>query len=58
MLKPNDNVRIKFQEKWKRKGMILKKLPQPRSCLLKSEQGLIIKRNRRHLLKTQEKTTQ
>ena len=45
MLKPNDRVGIKFQGKWKRKGMILKKLQQPRSYLVKTEQGLIMKRN-------------
>ena len=31
MLKTNDKVRIKFQEKRKRKGRILKKLQQPKS---------------------------
>ena len=46
MLKPNYEVTIKFQEKSKRKGIILKKkLQQPRSYLVKIEQGLIIKRN-------------
>ena len=55
MLKPNDKVRIKFQEEGKRKGIILKKLQPRRLYLVKTEQGLIIKRNRRYLLKTQEK---
>ena len=55
MLKPNDKVRIKLQEKCKRKGIILKKIQQSRSYLVKTEQGLIIKRNRQHLLKIQEK---
>ena len=55
-LQPYDKVRIKYQNNWKRKGTVLRKLDQPRSYVVKTDEGQIIKRNRRHLLKTREKT--
>lgn len=53
-LKKDDTVRILSQEKWNLKGKIVKKLKEPRSYLIKTEQGKYVRRNRRHILKTKE----
>lgn len=50
-LNKNDNVRIRSQGNWNLKGKIVKKLKEPRSYLIKTEQGKYLRRNRRHLLK-------
>lgn len=56
-LNKNDNVRIRSQGNWNLKGKIIKKLKEPRSYLIKTEQGKYLRRNRRHLLKTNENLT-
>ena len=38
-LKVNDTVRIRFQGNWKRKGRVIKKLEEPRSYLIETEEG-------------------
>lgn len=54
-LKTNDTVRIRFQGIWNKKGRLVKKLNEPRSYLVKKTEGNYFRRNRRHLLKTNEK---
>ena len=55
-LKPGDPVRVHYKNshKWEVKGKVVEKLPQPRSYLVETERGTKVRRNRRHLLKTNE----
>ena len=56
-LPPLDNsqsVRVHYKSDWSRKGIVIDKAPQPRSYLLATDKGTIIRRNRRDLLRTTE----
>ena len=53
-LRPGDKVRLRDGKTWSRKGHVVRKADQPRSYLVKSN-GNILRRNRRHLLKTSER---
>ena len=57
-LQIGDTVRLRqkaFPKKlWNRKGKVLSKLEEPRSYKVETEQGIILRRNRRDLLKTKE----
>ena len=53
-LRPGDKVRLRDGKTWSRKGRVVRKADQPRSYLVKSN-GNILRRNRRHLLKTTER---
>jgi hypothetical protein len=52
-LKPQDTVRIRVDGEWK-PGVVQAKTPEPRSYVVKTNKGTY-RRNRRHLMKTQEK---
>ena len=53
-LKPGDNVRLRKGKIWSRKGKIIEKLKQPRSYNVRVGNGNILRRNRRHIMKTKE----
>lgn len=58
-LHPGDVVRIhptKQQSEWQ-KGVVLRKTSEPRSYLVKRDDGGVYRRNRRHLRRTQEPMT-
>ena len=50
----NDTVRIRHKNDWISKGTVIKKCAQPRSYEVLTQKGTILRRNRRHLLKTNE----
>lgn len=52
-LAPNDTVRVEDANIWTRKATVLEEV-NPRSYNVKTEDGLILRRNRRSLLRTQE----
>ena len=54
VLNPGDNVRLHDGNTWSRKGIIVKKLLEPRSYLVKTS-GKLLRRNRKHILQTDEK---
>ena len=49
-LKVNDKVRIHDGESWSIKGKVSKISEHPRSYLIKTNKGTILRRNRRHIL--------
>ena len=50
-LKKNDKVRLHEEQTWKIKGEIVKRLDEPpRSYLIRTENGNILHRNRKHIL--------
>ena len=53
-LKPGDVVRFRKDGCWSRKGRVIAKAAQPRSYKIQTDKGTIIRRNRRHLLLTEE----
>ena len=55
-LTPSTSVRIysKRNKNWSKKGQVVKKQVQPRSYEVINEKGNVIRRNRRHLIPTQE----
>ena len=54
-LNPGDNVRIREDNMWLLKGTVIKKHHTPRSFVVQTTDGRTFRRNRQHLLKTQEK---
>uniref|UniRef100_A0A673AT44 Integrase catalytic domain-containing protein n=1 Tax=Sphaeramia orbicularis TaxID=375764 RepID=A0A673AT44_9TELE len=52
-LAPNDTVRVEDANIWTKKATVLEEV-NPRSYNVKTEDGLILRRNRRSLLRTQE----
>ena len=50
----NDTVRIRNKDDWISKGTVIKKCAQPRSYEVLPQKGTILRRNRRHPLKTNE----
>ena len=55
-LKTNDVVRLKHGNRWK-KAVVLSKHTAPRSYILKTVDGAVLRRNRRHLRHTKESFT-
>ena len=54
-LSPIVTVRVRHNNNWSQKGkIILSKCEQPRSHNVLTEKGTTLRRNRRHLLKTDE----
>ena len=53
-LKPNDTVRYKHGSIWK-PAMVLSEHTAPRSYIIQTSDGTILRRNRRHLKRTNEK---
>ena len=53
-LMPGDSVKIKTedQKKWSDSGKVIRKAQAPRSYHVQTQKGSIIRRNRRHLMKT------
>ena len=51
-LDKGQSVRVHNKSDWSRKGTVIDKGPQPRSYLLATGKGTIIRRNRRDLLRT------
>ena len=51
---PNVTVRVRHNNNWSRKGKIISKCEQPRHYNVLTEKGTTLRRNRRHLLKTDE----
>ena len=56
-LKPGDQVRIRSDKKRWEPGFVKSKCPEPRSFNIKTESGSILRRNREHILKTEENRT-
>ncbi|KAK6171544.1 hypothetical protein SNE40_019710 [Patella caerulea] len=56
-LEIGDSVRLRFEKHWEKKGEIVEKAVQPRSYIVKTDEGNHMRRNRRDLLKTKEKFT-
>ena len=57
-LKPGDQVRIRFDKKRWEPGFVENKCPEPRSSNIKTDLGSILRRNREHILKTEENRMQ
>ena len=55
VLDNGDSVRFRENNCWSRKGIIINKGVEPRSYKLLSDKNTITRRNRQHLLKTNEK---
>ena len=55
-MKTNDVVRLKHGNRWK-KAVVLSKHTAPRSYILKTVDGAVLRRNRRHLRHTKESFT-
>ena len=53
-LKPGDNVRFHDGNSWSRRAIVLTKCKEPRSYIVRTDKNTTIRRNRRHLLKTNE----
>ena len=51
VLEPNDVVRVRKDNKWETKGYVIVHL-SPRSYKIRTEDGRLIRRNRRQLMKT------
>ena len=56
-LKPGDQVRIRSDKKRWEPGLVESKRPEPRSFNIKTDSGSILRRNREHILKTEENRT-
>ena len=56
-LKPGDKVRIRSDKKCWEPGFVESKCPEPRSFNIKTDSGSILRRNREHILKTEENRT-
>ena len=56
-LKPGDQVRIRSDKKRWEPGFVESKCPEPRSFNIKTDSGSILRRNREHILKTEENRT-
>lgn len=54
-LQPGDNVRFHDGNSWSRRAKVVKEAPEPRSYFIKTDKQTTVRRNRRHLLKTNEK---
>jgi hypothetical protein len=52
-LQPGDVIRVRNDGQWQR-GKVLARAETPRSYRVQTEQGSILRRNRRHLIRTQE----
>ena len=50
----DDTVRIRHNASWSLKGTVIRKCEEPRSYEVLTEKGTVLRRNRRHLLKTKE----
>ena len=53
-LKPGDVVRIRNNSNWKEIGKVVEKSHFPRSYILENKKGKKVRRNRRHLIQTEE----
>ena len=56
-LLPEETVRIRQNNNWSQKGKVIQKSTQPRSYDVITDKGTVLRRNRRHLLKTRESFT-
>ncbi len=57
-LKEGETVRIRHNQQWEPLAKVIGEADTPRSYIVKTEAGNLLKRNRRHLLKTGEKMTE
>ena len=53
-LQPEDSVRFHDGNSWSRRAKVVAEAPEPRSYIIKTDKHTTIRRNRRHLLKTNE----
>ena len=53
-LNVGDAVRLHGNKSWDRRGVVVEKMAQPRSYQVETENGNVLRRNRRDLLKTKE----
>ena len=54
LLQPGDNVRFHDGNSWARRATVVSQCKEPRSYRIRTDKDTIIRRNRRHLLKTTE----